>query len=64
MEHKEGLNFMMTESLKALIASLLMTVLLMFSLITFIPSLGHSWKLFDRLGYFFNGKINGWEYGK
>lgn len=53
----------MTNGFKAFLAGLSILFVWMFGLITYVPSLGHSWSLWKRLASFYNGKIVGWEAG-
>lgn len=54
----------MTNGFKAFLAALSVTLVLMFGLVMYLPTLGHSWSLWQRLAEFYNGKIDGWEAGE
>ena len=62
--HKVLYRIVMTKEFKLVLAVISAMFVCILSMILFLPTLGHSWKLFEKLGYFYNGRVEGWHFSK
>jgi len=53
---------LMTDEFKTTLAFVSIVVGWAVAIVLFIPTLGHSYSLFDKLGRFYESRVKGWEW--